>query len=208
MITIYGRANSINVRKVLWLCEDIGLKFDRLDYGRGFKDANSPELVALNPHALVPVVVDGDMVVWESNTCLRYLNGEYGRPELYPNDLAVRAHIDQWMDWQLASFQPALTPIFFGQFLKNPDFAKPDVIKAAIDKVAKMMAILSDQIDKAGGYIAADHLTIADMAIGPGVHRWNVLVPDADNPEPLNAYYKRLERYPGFKKWVGIADLP
>ena len=203
MITIYGRANSINVRKVLWLCEDIDVKFERLDYGRGFKDANSPELLALNPHAMVPVVVDGKTAIWESNTCLRYLNGKYGTEDIYPKDVTARAQVDQWMDWQLGHFQPAITPIFFARHLKNPDVT-PEAVKAAIERTGKMMKILSDQIDGAGGHIAGPKITLADYAIGPGVHRWYTLVPETAKMPPLEAYYKRLSERPGYKKFVLI----
>lgn len=203
-ITIYGRANSINVRKVLFLCDEIGLVFDRHDYGRGFKPADSPEYRALNPHALVPTVVDGDGVVWESNTILRYLNARYGRDSLHPKEPLARAHVEQWMDWQLGHFQPAITAIFFGRFLKNPDYDKPDVIEAAITRVAAMMRRLSDQIERAGGYVAGDDLTLADMAIGPGVHRWYALVPDAEELAPLKDYYARLSQRPAYKKHILI----
>lgn len=203
MITIYGRANSINVRKVLWLCEDIGVKFDRLDYGRGYKDARSPEHLALNPHGLVPTIVDGDTVVWESNTCLRYLNARYGSEELHPKDPAARAHVEQWMDWQLGHFQPAITPIFFGRFLKNPE-TTPQAVEAAIKRTGEMMRILNAQIERTGGHIAAASLTLADMAIGPGVHRWYALVPEAEKLPALEDYYKRLAERPGYKKYVLI----
>lgn len=202
MITIYGRANSSNVRKVLWLCDDIGLAFERLDYGRGYKDASSPELLALNPHARVPVIKDGDTAVWESNTCLRYLAAKYGPPEIYPTELAARARVDQWMDWQLSAFQPAFMPIASARLRNDPAYQSPESIAPAIERVTKMMAILSGQIDKAGGFIAAGNITIADMAIGIGLHRWFVLVPEADNPKPLIDYHERLKQRPGFKKWV------
>lgn len=202
MITIYGRANSINVRKVLWLCEDIGVAFDRLDYGRGFKDVNSPEFLAMNPHAQVPVVVDGDAVIWESNTCLRYLNAKYGDENMHPKDLAARGHVEQWMDWQIGHFQPAITPIFFARFLNNPDFQKPETLNPAIERTAKMMRILSAQIDKAGGYIAGPDCTLADFALGAGVHRWYALVPEAEKLKPLEDYYKHLSQRPGYKKYV------
>jgi glutathione S-transferase len=58
MVRILGRATSINVRKVLWACAEINLPFEREDWGAGFKPTNSPEYLALNPNAMVPVIQD------------------------------------------------------------------------------------------------------------------------------------------------------
>lgn len=204
MITIYGRANSINVRKVLWLCEDIGLAFERLDYGRGFQDPNVPEITRHNPNALVPTIVDGDVGVWESNTILRYLAAKYGPPELYPSDLVERSHVDRWMDWQLSAFYPAFHPLFFGLFLKHPDFDKPELLESARERGAQQMALLTGQLETTGAYVAGPDCTIADMAVGPGVHRWFTLVPDYERPAALEAYYERLSERPGYAKFVRI----
>src|ERR1700741_200526 len=100
MIKIYGRTNAWNVRKVLFLLEDIGLPYERFDYGRGFKALNSPEFLALNPNAMVPVLVDGDAVIWESNTIMRYIAAKYAPEGFYPADLVRRAAADQWLDWK------------------------------------------------------------------------------------------------------------
>lgn len=206
-ITLYGRNDSSNVRKVLFLCAEIGLDYDRHDYGRGFKPANSPEYLALNPHARVPSIVDGDAVVWESNTVLRYLNTKFGRDDLHPKEPVARAHVEQWMDWQLAHLQPAITPVFMGRFLKNPEFDKPEIVDKFIDQVAGMMRLLSAQIDKAGGFVAGPNLTLADMSIGIFVHRWFTVVPEAEKLQPLVDYYSRLSQIEGYKS-SALIGLP
>ncbi|MGI9384510.1 MAG: glutathione S-transferase family protein [Methyloligellaceae bacterium] len=206
MLTIYGRANSINVRKVLWLCEDLGLAFERHDYGRGYQDTNTPEFLKLNPNALVPTIVDGDTVVWESNTIMRYLAAKHGPAELYPADIVARALVDQWMDWQLATLQPAMAAMFHGQWLKNPDFSEAQ-IAASKERTAKLFEILNGQLEKTGAYVAGPDCTIADMAVGPAVHRWFTLAPELPRPAAVDAYYDRIAERPGCQKYVRI-DIP
>lgn len=70
MLKILGRENSINVRKVLWLCGELGIEFGREDWGRGFRSTKDPEFLAVNPIGLVRAVIDGQVVLRESNTIL------------------------------------------------------------------------------------------------------------------------------------------
>lgn len=100
MLRILGKATSINVRKVLWTCAEIGLPFEREDWGTTFKSTDTPEFLAMNPNAMVPVIQDGDFTLWESNTIIRYLVTRYGEASVYPAEARARARIDQWIDWQ------------------------------------------------------------------------------------------------------------
>ena len=75
MLKLLGRSSSINVRKVLWLCEELKLSIAHEEWGTGSLSLQLPEFLALNPNATVPVIVDGGHVLWESNTICRYLAG-------------------------------------------------------------------------------------------------------------------------------------
>ena len=90
MLKIIGKASSINVRKVLWTCAELGIGFERRDWDAG--DA------ALNPNAMVPIIIDGDFVLWESNTICRYLCNKMRTDHLLPSEPQARAHVEQWMD--------------------------------------------------------------------------------------------------------------
>ncbi|MCX5542719.1 glutathione S-transferase N-terminal domain-containing protein [Paraburkholderia sp. CNPSo 3076] len=116
MLNIFGKASSINVRKVLWTCVELNLPFEREDWGSGFRSAQTPEFLALNPNALVPVIKDGDFVLWESNTIIRYLASRYGGAQLYPADAFGRARVDQWIDWQAT-----------GAFVAGAQFSLADI---------------------------------------------------------------------------------
>ena len=94
MLKVYGRANSINVRKVLWMLDELGLKYEREDWGRGFRPTDDPVFRKINPVGVVPVIDDGDFRLRESNTIVRYLADKHGRADLYAKDPQQRATIE------------------------------------------------------------------------------------------------------------------
>ncbi|MGI9333231.1 MAG: glutathione S-transferase, partial [Gammaproteobacteria bacterium] len=100
MRTLWGRVNSINVMKVLWCLDEIGLEYERVDAGMAFGVVDTPDYRAMNPNGRVPTLRDGDLVLWESNAIVRYLCERYSHGELSPRDPGERAVADQWMDWQ------------------------------------------------------------------------------------------------------------
>src|ERR1051325_1839171 len=102
MLRVLGRGTSGNVQKVVWLLEELGASYKREDYGRQFNNTADAAYLALNPNGKVPTLVDGDTVIWESNTILRYLAAKAGS-KFYPADPAARSQVERWMDWQLAS---------------------------------------------------------------------------------------------------------
>src|SRR5580700_11331791 len=117
MLKIWGRANSINVQKVLWVSEELGLFFDRVDAGMQFGVVDTPEYQALNPNALVPTIDDDGFILWESNAIVRYLAAKYGAQDgpnsLWPDDLQTRALADRWMDWQQMLWAKGLREVFW-----------------------------------------------------------------------------------------------
>lgn len=202
MITVYGRANSSNVRKVLWLLDELGVTFDRLDYGRGYQSTRTPEFLALNPNGLVPTIVDGDTVIWESHAILRYLAARYGPDSWYPAELGRRAIVEQWLDWQIAHVQGPMRDLFFGLHLDAAPENAPERIAKAAETTNQLFGILDQQLQKTGAYVAGAEPTIADCALGMMVHRWYALdVPRAD----LNAikrYHDLLSTRPAFQKAI------
>ncbi len=203
MFTIYGRANSSNVRKLLWLCEEIGQSdYERLDYGRGYKPCSSPEYMALNPNMVVPTLVDGDLVIWESNTQLRYLAAKHGPEDIYPADPARRARVEQWLDWQLTTAILGIRRLFQGLHVKDDAFTGAEGLEEAHGQATRSMEILDAHLAKSGAYIAADTLTIADCALGMFVHRWFALPIERRDFPALAAYYGRLKERAPFQNWI------
>lgn len=164
---LLGRKTSGNVQKVLFLLEELKLPYTREDYGRQFGNTQTAEYLAMNPNAKVPTLVDGSLVVWESNTILRYLAAKAKSP-LYPIDLAARTHVERWMDWQLASLDAPYRAVFRDSKLdpqkRSSDFA------SQVKDLGAQLSILDKSIgDKK--WVAGDELTLADISLAPIVYR-------------------------------------
>lgn len=202
MLTIYGRANSSNVRKVLWFAGEIGLSYERLDYGRGYAATDTPDYLALNPNGLVPTLVDGETVIWESNAILRYLAAKHDEASWLPQDLGARAEVEQWMDWQLSVVGPGMAPLFLGGHLGLPPFNDPERVAAGLAATTGAMKILSERVGKTGAFIAGDDITVADCAVGMYVHRWFALDIERPAMPALEAYYARLSERGPFREFI------
>jgi glutathione S-transferase len=200
MLRILGKPISINVRKVLWLCEELALPYELEAWGAGYRDTDTPEFRALNPNAMVPVIVDGDAVLWESNTICRYLAGRHGRDDLLPRDPLARARVEQWMDWQVSDLNNAWRYAFMSLVRHSPAHQDAHAVAASADTWNRYMVILEGQLEKAGGFVAGPAFTLADIVIGLSVNRW-FMTPIARPDLPhLQAYYDRLATRAGFRQ--------
>ena len=121
MLKIIGRKSSSNVQEVLWACAEMGIDYDREDAGREFGVVDTDEFFALNPNRKVPVLIEDDFVLWESNAIVRYLAQEHGQGTLYPSDPKALASAGRWMDWQLTTLGPGFTNIFHGLVRDAPE---------------------------------------------------------------------------------------
>lgn len=198
MIKIYGRANSINVRKVLWLCGEVGQKYEREDWGRGFKPTSEPGFIKVSAFGVVPVVDDDGFILRESNTIVRYLAAKHGRNDLYPADLKQRALVEQWMDWAATDIYAAIRPVFIGLQVKIAPFVNdPAAIEAGKKDWARQMGLLDAHFAKNGPYVTGKSFTIADIPVGLVVNRWYGIQFEKPEFKAVAAYYDRLsERAP------------
>lgn len=198
MLKILGKTSSINVRKVLWACDEIGLSFEREDWGVGFRSTQEPAFLSLNPNGLVPVVIDGDQILRESNTIVRYLAAKHARTDLLPAEAIARAKIEMWMDWQATEFNNAWRYAFQALARKNPAFTDQAQIAASIQSWTDHVAVLDGQLAKTGGYVAGPRFTAADIPIGLSVHRWFATPFERRAFGAVADYYERLSRRPAF----------
>lgn len=198
MLRILGKASSINVRKVLWACAEIGAPCTREDWGSGFRPTDTPEFLALNPNALVPVIEDENGVLWESNTICRYLAGKHGRTDLLPAGPWPRAQVERWMDWQATDLNTSWRDAFMGLVRRDPAFADPARIAAGAARWNGMMKILDAQLAWTGGHVAGPGFTLADIAIGLSVNRWLMTPMDRPALPAIAAYLRRLEDRPAW----------
>jgi glutathione S-transferase len=207
MLQVLGRTTSINVRKVLWTCAEIGLAFDHVEWGIGSLSLKSPQFLALNPNALVPVVIDDELVLRESNTICRYLAAKHRRADLLPQDAAGRARVEQWMDWQATELNNSYRYAFLALVRKMPNHTETASIEASAASWNRYMTILDAALQAPGPYVTGDRFTLADIVLGLCTHRWYSTPIDRPALAAVSEYYRRLSSRPAFAR-VASADLP
>lgn len=203
MLKILGRASSINVQKVMWFAAELGLDIERTDIGGKFGGNDTPEYLGLNPNGLVPVLKDGEFILWESQTIVRYLAEKYGSPPWYPADAEGRGLASQWMDWYLTRMNAPITVVFLGLIRTAPE----DRDLAAMDLAAKQLADLWALIDRhleKSDYMNGDELTMGDIPLGCAVNRWYTLDVERPNLPRVKAYYERLQERAAYREHVMV----
>jgi glutathione S-transferase len=199
MLTIHGRINSINVQKVVLACEELGLTYERLDAGGAFGIVKTPEYMAMNPNSLVPVLVDGDLVLWESNVIVRYLAAKYGDGTLWPKDPGQRALSERWMDWGAFTLYPKYHQAFWNMVRTPPEKRDMAAVEVSLAATEPVMDILEAEL--AGKtFLVGARPTIGDIGLVPGVFRW-LNMPVQRKPRPnCEAWVARLTSRPGYGK--------
>jgi glutathione S-transferase len=196
MLNIWGRISSINVRKVVWCAQELGLTFQRTEAGGKFGVVQSEEYRLLNPNALVPAIDDGEgaqrVTLWESNVIVRYLCARHSPGGLYPTDLPARFDAERWMDWQQTTFNPASGPAF-RQLIRTPAGERdPAVIAKSIAATEPLFALLDAHLAERD-FMLGEHFTMADIPLGCEAHRWFGL--------PVTDYQR--PSWPHVERWFG-----
>jgi glutathione S-transferase len=167
VIRLLGRQSSGNVQKVIFCLEEIGIAYVREDYGRQFGNTLTEAYRKLNPNAKVPTLIDGDLVIWESHTILRYLAAIHA-PMLAGATPADRTMVERWMDFLLGALNTPYVAVF-RDAKKPPAERAPDFAAQSADLLAQLK-ILDGHIAGRNCF-ALDRFTIADVALGPIVKR-------------------------------------
>ena len=203
MLRVLGRVTSINVRKVLWALDELGVPHEREDWGLPLRDPKVPEFLALNPNGQVPVIVENEFVLWESNAILIYLAERESR--LLPDQLELRALALQWLGWQAAELNPPWGYAVNALIRKTPGYDDPARIADSVARWAAKMDILEAQLGRTEGFVAGGQFTIADIAIGLSVHRWFSLPAEKKAMPVTWEYYERLKGREAGARWMGEA---
>jgi glutathione S-transferase len=201
VLKIWGRNNSVNVQKVLWVCEEMSVAYQRIDAGGSFGVVNTPQYRAINPNGLVPTIEDGPFVLWESNAIVRYLTAKHSAGNLWPEDLKVRAEADKWMDWQIVMFWPTFRPLFWNLVRTPPDQRDSKAIEESQLQTAEILAYLDAHL-KNRTYVAGDGFTIGDIPMGCAIWRWMSLPIERPVMPNLQRWFDGLRERPAYKSVV------
>ncbi|OON59942.1 glutathione S-transferase [Massilia sp. KIM] len=195
MPTIIGKATSINVRKVLWTCAALGLPVEREEW--------QEQYATLNPNRMVPVLVEDEFVLWESNTICRYLANRYGKGALLPFEARERAAVEQWMDWQATELNTAWRYAFMALVRASPAHQDPAQVAASVAAWNRHIGILDAQLAQQAqtdAWVAGAEFSLADIVLGLSVNRWKMTPMDRPTYPHVDAWYERLATQPGFKE--------
>ena len=206
MLRLWGRLSSINVRKVVWAAQELGITLQRTDAGGQFGIVREARYLGLNPNGLVPLIEDEDMgvVLWESNPIVRYLCARHSPGNLYPEDLPTRFMAEQWMDWQQTTLNPAGRDAFVQWIRTAPAQRDEAQIAASVALTEPLMAMLDAHLARQP-FMAGERFTMADNPVGCEIHRWWGLPQPRPARPHLDRWYNRVSTRPGAR---GVLDQP
>lgn len=203
MITFYGRKSSDNVQKTLWMLLETGRPHEHIELGGKFGGLDAPEFLKLNPHGRVPVLVDGEVVVWESSAIIRYLAAAYCTGSLWPEDVRVRAGVDMWMDWAQARLYPEANRLFWRLIRTPEDDQDADKIAAGLVLLNSYMEQVDNQL--AGNtYLCGEGLTTADIIAGATLYRYYEMPIERPALGNVERWYETLSERPAYRQAVMV----
>lgn len=203
MLTVWGRNNSTNVKKVLWCLEELTLGYERIDVGGQFGKLNEPLYRAMNPNGLIPCLQDEDFILWESNTIVRYLAAQYGENTLYLADAWLRASAEKWMDWVTSSVAEPFKVVFIGLVRTPEEQQDKEKIAQGIERLNTLMAVADSALAE-HAYLSGDKFGIGDIPLGCLAYAWfNLSITRPALPN-LERWYHSLTQRATFQKVIDI----
>ena len=200
---IWGRLSSINVRKVVWAAQEVGVAFERSNAGGEFGVVKTPPYLQMNPNAVVPVLQDGAFTLWESNVIVRYLCAKHAHGTLYPDALQTRFNAERWMDWQQTTCNPAGRDAFVQLIRKPGGQTDAALVAKSIAATEPLMDLLDAHLAQQP-FMAGTQFTMADIPVACEIHRWSGL-PIEHKPRPhLASWYAQMLARPASR---GVLDL-
>lgn len=201
MLKVWGRTNSVNVKKVLWCADELGIAYERQDAGLQFGVVNEPWYRKMNPNGLVPTVEDDGLILWESNTIVRYLASKQGPSALSPADPGQRAASEKWMDWTLSTLHGPYREVFWGLVRTPPEKRNMELIEASRKKCCELWSFVDAALE-GRQYVAGDQLSVGDIPVGCFAYAWYSIPIERPPMKNLDAWYKRLCDRAAYRKNV------
>ena len=191
---VYADPITVNCRKVLAGLDFVGAPFELkfVDYFKA--EQKSPEYTAINPMQSLPAMVDGDLVLWESNAILQYAADKMGNDSAYPRDLKTRADINRWLLWESSSWFPSCYVYLVENCVKPVLGSQPDpaVLSAQAAQFDKLAGIVDKRLS-GSTWVAGKAPTIADIALAAPMH--------------LHGWQKLpLGDYPNIRRWMSAVE--
>lgn len=200
MLKILGRNTSSNVMKVLWVCDELGIEYDREDVGGAFGKNDQPDYLAMNPNGLVPTIIDDGFVLWESNAIVRYLATKHGDgSEIWPADPHLRASADRWMEWLSTSVAAPMVLIFRNLVRETDETRNMDEVALGTKQATQLWGVLDAHLAE-NDFVTGANFTIGDIPLGVHARRYIELRPEqAGGMKNLQGWFERLKERPAYR---------
>jgi len=200
-VKLWGRRSAFNVQKVLWTAAELGLDFEHVEVGGAAGGLDTREFLAMNPHGRIPVLSDGESVIWESHAIVRYLAARYGVGTLWPEDPVARSHADRWMDWSQTTLQPDFMALFWG-FYRTPEAQRhAKRIEAAAQSCVAHFEKLDTHLAERP-FLAGDAFTMGDVPAGTSLHRYFEMGFPVPKLPHVHAWHARLAEHDAYRVHV------
>ena len=203
MLTVWGRANSSNVQKVIWTVGELDIAHVRIDAGGTFGGLDSPEFLARNPSGKIPVIEDDGFVLWESNAIVRYLGAKYGAGRFWPKAPEARAQADQWVEWIANTLYPDSITVFWELHRVSESERNMDLVESALVRLNKSFQ-LAEQMLEGRRFVAGDTLTFGDISFGSNLYRYFNMEIARPSLPGIEAYYASLQERPAYRVHVMV----
>jgi glutathione S-transferase len=204
-LRIWGRISSVNVQKVVWCAEELGIPYERLDVGGTFGGTKTPDYLAKNPNSLVPVLEEEDgWTMHESNAIVRYLAAKDASGALWPGQPRARAEADQWMEWQSNEFTPSMRDAFWQLIRVAAAERDLKAVEASVASSGRFATILDDHLARRR-YIGGEAFSVADIVNGCAAHRWLNLPIERPALPNLQRWYAELKSRPASRPVTSLA---
>ena len=196
---------SSNARRVLMtaIALDFPLELTEVNL---MSEEDRRRLVELNPNSKIPVLQDGDFLLWESCAIMQYLADKTPGQTLYPQDLRVRADINRWMFWACQHFAPALSVLTWERIWKGMVGAGPaDPVELARGEqdIAEYATVLDGHLAQRQ-WIIGDTLSLADFAVAaPLMYLEQAKLPLAEYAN-IMAWFGRVQQLDAWKKTIPV----
>ncbi len=202
--TFVGSANS---RKVEAVINHLGLKVEVQYHDALAGDLKAPGYLALNPNGMVPMLEDGQFVLWESNAIMQYLADQAGADALYPREPQLRADIHRWQFWELAHFNKAFGTLAF-EAVAKPKLGLGETNQALVEvaqaDLRRFTPVLERHL-KDRRHLVGDRITIADYSM-IATEFYKAAIPFDWSPfASVNAYFERMRTVEHWRR-TAVAD--
>jgi len=200
MLKLYDLNLSPNAFKVRAVLHELELPFETIPVDIMQGGGQTPEYLAKNPNGKVPVLEDGEFVLWESNAIIKYLARLKPEAGLLPEDARPLARLDQWLFWQSGHYYTPIINLAVEKMFKPMAGKEPDAVLVAslTQDFLRLTQVLNQGLT--GREFLLGRISVADFALASTLVPRQQLGLDISAFPAVAAWIERMEARESWKK--------